>query len=238
VSTVTRHQPATGRVVVYLGPTLPVAEARSILDATYLDPVQQGDVHRVLAHDPLPAAIGIVDGLWGTVPTVWLCELRYALHRGVRCYGAGSLGALRAVELADEGMVGVGTVYAAFQAGGLEDDDEVAVAQAGVEDGWRAASAAMVDIRATLAAAVRARAIEAGKADRIVRAAKRRHFADRMWPEGLERVSVKAEDARAMLVRMRDDLARDVPPWWGPVAWEPTDAWVEAWERDTGLEAA
>jgi hypothetical protein len=221
--------------VVYVGPTLPVEEARAILDATYLDPVQQGDVHRLLAQEPLPEAIGIVDALWGTVPTVWHCELRYAMHRGVRCYGAGSLGALRAAELAEVGMVGVGTVYEAFHAGRLEDDDEVALAHGGVEDGWRPLSAAMVDLRATVAAAVSAGQIDATRADTIVRAAKARHFAERTWPYSLPRVSVKAEDARAMLARMRNDLARG-EPWTTPAPWEPTDAWAEAWERDTGTE--
>lgn len=220
------------RPVVYLGPTLTVEEARGILDADYRGPVEQGDVHRALATDP-PPAIGIIDGCWGSGPTVWHLEIRYALQRGVRVYGAGSLGALRAVELDGFGMVGVGHVYDAFRSGQLEDDDEVAVAHAGPEHGYQPGSAAMVDIRATLSAAVRGGTIDAAKADRIARGAKARHFADRTWPYGLPRVFLKAEDARRMLARMRDDP--DEPPT-GLPPWEPTDFWVEAWERDTGQE--
>jgi hypothetical protein len=224
------------RPVVYLGPTLPVEEARAILDADYRGPVEQGDVHRALLdrEDP-PPAIGIVDGFWGSVPTVWHLELMYAMSLGIRCYGAGSLGALRAAELAEVGMVGVGLVYEAFRTGRLEDDDEVAVAHAGVEDGYRPLSAPMVDLRATVAAAVRAGTIDAVRADKIVTAAKTRHFADRVWPYSLPRVSIKAEDARALLARMREDLAHP-EPWEAPAVWEPTDFWVEAWERDTGQE--
>jgi hypothetical protein len=221
------------RPVVYLGPTLTAEEARQILDADYRGPVEQGDVHRALATDP-PPAIGIIDGCWGSGPTVWHLEIRCALHRGVRVYGAASLGALRAAELTGFGMVGVGRVYEAFRSGELEDDDEVAIAHAGAEDGYRPGSAAMVDIRATVAAAVRDGEIDAGKADRIVKGAKARHFADRTWPYALPRVFLKAEDARRMLARMREDPAE--PPT-GLPPWEPTDFWFDAWERDTGQEA-
>lgn len=220
------------RPVVYLGPTLPAEEARAILDADYRAPVEQGDVHRALAESP-PSAIGIVDGLWGTVPTVWHCEIRCALSRGVPVYGAGSLGALRAAELHGFGMVGVGRVFEAYLHGRLEDDDEVAIAHTGPESGYTPVSAAMVDIRATVATAVHAGTLTPDKADRIVRAAKARHFSERAWPWGIPQRSLKAEDARAMLTRMRDDVAG--PPVTPP--WEPTDFWLEAWTRDTGKEA-
>jgi hypothetical protein len=227
--------PTRGRPVVYLGPTLPLEEARGILEADYRDPAQQGDVHRALAADPRPAAIGLVDGLWGAVPTVWHVELRAALALGVPVYGAGSLGAIRAAELQGTGMIGVGRVYRAYASGELEDDDEVAVAHAGVEDGWRMTSAPMVDIRATVGAAVRAGTLDPARADRIVQGAKARHFTDRVWPWNLPRVSVKAQDARQMLVQMADDLAHNRR---GAVApWIPTDFALNAWERDTGTEA-
>ena len=102
--------------------------------------------------------------------------------------------------------------------------------------GYKPLSAAMVDIRATVARAVEAGTCLPDKADRIVRAAKARHFSERTWPWGLEQRRLKTEDARAMLERMRDDLAAGVPlpP---PPLWEPTDFWVEAWERDIGKEA-
>ena len=41
--------------------------------------------------------------------------------------GASSMGALRAAELSQFGMVGIGEVYQAFKLGRLEDDDEVAI---------------------------------------------------------------------------------------------------------------
>lgn len=47
-------------------------------------------------------------------------------------------------------MRGVGRVFEAYRDGELEDDDEVAVAHAGREDGYRVTSEAMVNIRQTL----------------------------------------------------------------------------------------
>ena len=52
-------------ICIFLGPTLPVAEAAKILDAVYLPPAAQGDVY--LAAIDGAQAIGIVDGYFGTL---------------------------------------------------------------------------------------------------------------------------------------------------------------------------
>ena len=58
-----------GQIAVLLGPTLPLAEARSHLDALYLPPAEQGSVFRaVLEHRP--SAIAIVDGVFAQRPAV------------------------------------------------------------------------------------------------------------------------------------------------------------------------
>ena len=91
-----------------------------------------------------------MDGVFERVPAVWHKEILFALSEGIHVYGAASMGALRAAELDRFGMRGVGEVYRAYADGVLEDDDEVAVAHAGAEDGFRPISDSMVDIRATL----------------------------------------------------------------------------------------
>src|SRR3712207_5593379 len=98
--------------VVFLGPTLRVEQAREILDATYLLPVAAGDVWRALRTKP--DAIGIIDGYFEHTPSVRHKEILLALARGVRVYGASSMGALRACETAPYGMIGVGEVFEAF----------------------------------------------------------------------------------------------------------------------------
>ena len=133
---------------VFLGPTLPLAEARAVLDATYLPPVSQGDVYR--ASLERPSAIGIIDGYFERVPAVWHKEILWAMSQGIHVFGAASTGALRAAELAPYGMVGVGAIFEAFRTGVLEDDDEVAVVHGAEDTGYRSLSEAMVNVRATL----------------------------------------------------------------------------------------
>jgi len=59
--------------------------------------------------------IGIVDGNFETVATVWHKEILWAMAQGIHVYGAASIGALRAAELAEFGMKGVGAIFRHFQ---------------------------------------------------------------------------------------------------------------------------
>ncbi len=176
------------RVIVFLGPTLAVREARGVLDADYRGPVSQGEVYRAVA-DPRapPLALGIVDGYFARVPAVWHKEILWAIDQGVHVFGASSMGALRAAELHSFGMRGVGTIFEAFRDGVLEDDDEVTVSHGGPEMGFPSLSVAMVDIRATLLAAAgdrggRPGVLSDGEASRLIAIAKAMHYVDRRYP--------------------------------------------------------
>lgn len=138
-------------IYIFAGPTLSAAEGRNLLDATFLPPAAQGDVYRVARLRP--RAIGIIDGYFEHVPSIAHKEILWAMREGVQVFGSASMGALRAAELAAFGMEGVGAIFAAYMSGELEDDDEVAVAHATAEHGFRPLSTALVNIRATLAAA-------------------------------------------------------------------------------------
>lgn len=180
--------------VVFLGPSLPLERARERLNATYLPPAAQGDVWRAVT-TLRPAVIGIVDGLFRHAPAVWHKEILYALSEGIHVFGAASMGALRAAELAAFGMRGVGLVFEAYRDGRLapggdapfEDDDEVAVLHAPAEAGWHPLSEALVDMRCSLAAAERAGVIDPAERALIVGAAKVTFFAERTWPVVLDR---------------------------------------------------
>lgn len=142
------------RTVVFAGPTIGAAEIRHHLpDADVRPPAARGDVYRV-AHGGA-GAIAIIDGLFESVPSIWHKEILDALDRGVRVYRAASMGAIRAAECDGFGMVGIGSVYEGFRAGAYDDDD-VAVAHGSAEDGFQPVSEAMVNVRATLPAAVAA----------------------------------------------------------------------------------
>ena len=138
--------------------------------------------------------IGIVDGLFGNAPSVWHKEILYAISARVEVVGAGSMGALRAAELAAFGMIGIGRIFRLFRSGLWTDDDEVAVIHAGEELDHCPVSEAMVNVRFTLRKLRRAGAIDRGTESELVRRMKTRHFSERTR-EAL------AEDARLLLGR-------------------------------------
>ena len=165
--------------VVFLGPTLPVAEAREVLDAVYLPPAAQGDfVTATVQHRP--AAIGLVDGVFLQSLSVWHKEILYALDRGVRVYGASIWARCGRRRPRSSGCRGSGDLPDVRR--GLEDDDEVALAHTSAGDGYRKLSEPMVNVRATLAAALRNGTIVPAVHDAFVALAKEIYFADRTSP--------------------------------------------------------
>jgi len=214
-------------IYVFLGPTLPVDQARHELDAIYLPPVAQGDIFRLVAERP--RAIGIVDGYFGAVRSVWHKELLWAMTKGIHLYGSSSMGALRAAETASFGMIGVGKIFQAFHNGTLEDDDEVAVTHLSQECGYKKLSTAMVNVRATVDAAIAKGIVSAASGLEFVRIAKSMFYPERCYESILLRsiqcgvppsqvesfkawlpsgeVDQKASDAIEMLRAIRSDLS-------------------------------
>ena len=113
-------------VIVFIGPSLSREEASKILDADYRLPVQRGDISAVLNKNP--RIIGIIDGVFHQQPAVSHREILDALKKGVTVIGGASMGALRASELDDFGMIGIGHVYNQYKKCFIESDDDVAVA--------------------------------------------------------------------------------------------------------------
>ena len=91
------------------------------------------------------------------------------------------MGALRAAELHRFGMIGVGAVFSAYVAGLLSADDEVAVLHAPAELGYRPLTVAMVDVRAVLLEAVRARVATLAEARKLRDRARERFWRNRDW---------------------------------------------------------
>ena len=235
--------------VIFTGPTLSAADARGELEATYLPPAAEGDVYR--AAQKGPQVIGIIDGYFERQPAVWHKEILWAMSRGIHVFGAASMGALRAAELEVFGMEGVGSIFEAYRTGALEDDDEVAVAQAPAELGFRALSDAMVDIRHTLELAVEASVLTAPIAAALESIAKALFYPDRRYSRVLQgarevglppaelaaleawlragSASLKREDAVAMLRTIRDRMASGLPPKAVRYAFENSSMWESAW---------
>jgi hypothetical protein len=230
---------------IFTGPTLTAEEGRQEIEAFFLPPAEQGDIYRSTLKRPV--AIGLIDGYFEHVPAVSHKEILWAMSQGVHVFGAASMGALRAAELALFGMEGVGVVYEAYARGELDADDEVAVIHGSGEEAYRPASEAMVNIRATLRAAEQRGVLGAESREALERIAKRLFYADRCYPrllssaaeEGLASTELKAFqvflkessvnqkrlDALAMLRLMRERFAGPSEP--KKVSWhfEHTDAW-------------
>lgn len=191
---------APHEIVVFLGPSLPVAEARRILPARYLGPVRCGDMLRVRRMKP--RAVAIIDGVFESVGAVWHKEILLALEDGIAVYGAASMGAIRAAELAPFGMVGVGAIFEAYRDGIYADDDEVALLQGPAAFGYPARSEAMVNIRATVAGAVDAGVLTPVAAGRVIRCAKDTFYQDRTL-EGIIEQALPGEADGAAAARFR-----------------------------------
>jgi hypothetical protein len=242
------------KAFVFIGPTLRAEDLPPEGDIVVMPPVAQGDVYRVA--QARPSAVGIVDGYFEGVLSVWHKEILWAMAEGIHVFGSASMGALRAAELHPFGMRGTGRIFEAFRAGELEDDDEVAVIHGPAETGYLPLSEAMVNIRATLAAAKRNGIIAAATRDALVRSAKELFYHDRTFERLLERpaersmppcelaalrawlpqgrVDQKREDARAMLAAMRELLAGQPEPMQIDYALE----WTEVWDDATAAAAA
>lgn len=237
--------------VVFAGPSLPPPQRPSVPGLHYAPPVRQGELYRAALS--APALIGVVDGYFEIVPTVWHKEILWAMAHGIHVYGAGSIGALRAAELADFGMKGVGEVYRRFRAGALADDDEVAVLHGPEEVGYIQVTEAMVNVRATIERAVREAVLEAPIGTALTRIAKCLFYkertyeaivaaaaAERIPEEALRRfaawvpggkVDQKRSDALEMIAAMADQLSRGVAPLAPSFAFAHTFAWEEALRR-------
>ncbi len=236
--------------LLFAGPSLAGAEPRVLDGFTLLPPAAQGDVYRALSLHP--RSIGIVDGYFEGVPSVWHKEILFAISHGVRVYGSASIGALRAAELEAFGMIGVGEVFASYRDCDLDADDEVALLHGPADVGFLPLTEPLVNVRATCRAAEAAGILSEELAGALIGSARSMFYKERTWgrivagatgsaedlaafeawlPEGA--VDQKRIDALAMLERMRADAGEEhTRP--APAVFEPTFLWeqaLESWAR-------
>ncbi|TLS44938.1 hypothetical protein FE633_17495 [Streptomyces montanus] len=162
---------------IYVGPTLPSCEP--LLSAPGVrvhPPIQHGDLFDAAVRDGDTAVI--IDGVYHQAPALRHKEVLAAMGRGVQVIGAASIGALRAAELDDFGMVGVGAVYLAYADGDITGDDEVAVGQ--LPDGQRQALTwPLVNLRHTLGLARAAGVLDEERAERLLAALRAVYYPQR-----------------------------------------------------------
>lgn len=136
------------KIVVFLGPSLDVITAQSILIANYFPPIKMGDIYSLLTANL--ETIIIIDGEFHGSTPIWQREILAALNKGITVIGTASMGALRALELAPYGMIGTGIIYDWYEQEFIEGDDEVSLLHSSAEQGYKNISEPLVNIRYTL----------------------------------------------------------------------------------------
>lgn len=166
--------------VLFIGPSGSGLTLDRHFSGVIRPPIRRGDLDQLRESEDPPEAVGIVDGAFQQSLAVTPKEVLRALDAGVRLYGASSMGALRAVECAPYGMVGVGRIFRMYATGEVDADDEVAITfdpETGV-----AMSEPMVNIRVVVEAATAVGSLDVTDADLVLREAKGLYFPDRSYP--------------------------------------------------------
>lgn len=133
--------------VVFIGPT---GVGMDLTGLVARPPAQQGDITKAVLDGA--KTIVLIDGYFTHTLSPWHKEILFAIHNGCRVIGAGSLGALRAVECARYGAEPVGVIAGWYADGTCTDDSEVALAHGAAIDGCKLLSVPLVNIRATVLA--------------------------------------------------------------------------------------
>ncbi|RAX40955.1 TfuA-like protein [Rhizobium tropici] len=192
--------------VFFVGPSLPDAEAYADSTMVIRPPACQGDVMRALEEGA--TAIGLIDGQFEFVAPVWHKELLFTLSRGIPVFGAASMGALRAVECRAYGMVGVGRIFDDYASGRREEDADVALLHGPAELGYPALSVPLVNVDATIEAAISQGIIGRQEALQLSQAARRIFFKDRTWKRIAEAADMDTGQVRALVAKAWTDQKR------------------------------
>jgi ribosomal protein S12 methylthiotransferase accessory factor len=204
---------------VFLGPSLPSTEARSLLAADYRPPLRRGDLDAIAA----PAVVAVVDGVLEPEARLPPEEARRAAGRGLRLFGAASVGALIAADPSIPGSVaGVGRVFRLLRRGRARAED---VALLYAPHDLRPLTVPVVDVLCRLDAAVASGRVPPGAAAAALAALRALPLEDRA-PAAVARLlrhhlgptspglgdppgsGAKAADARRLLRILRALLVR------------------------------
>ncbi len=202
--------------VLFAGPSLhgtdwSAARPRELETVECRGPAAQGDIARAVVEGA--TVIGLVDGRYEDIAAVWHKEILYALSEGVQVFGAASMGALRAAECADFGMIGVGAVFDRYRSGALEDDAAVAQLHAPEELAYLPLTEALVNVEATIERFRKLQAVSESEAARLDAAARALFFKERTYPRIFAEAGLsegeRGKRLTQLIKRCRVDQKRD-----------------------------
>ncbi len=188
-------------VVVFIGPSLDLATAGSILpDAVFLPPVKRGDASRAAENADIMV---IIDGVFFQDEAVGHRELLGVMKSGVKVYGSSSMGALRAFELDTLGMIGIGKIYRQYRYGEIIADDEVGLVY-DTETGI-ALSEPMVNIRAGFSKALLDGIITKEEETSLLKACKAIYYPDRTYRRVIKDAEISGETKTTLSSWIKDN---------------------------------
>jgi hypothetical protein len=208
------------KIIIFSGPSISKKEASNILKADYRPPIKRNDILDVINESP--DIIGIIDGVFHQSPAVSHKEIMKAIGDGITVVGASSMGALRAAELDDLGMIGIGYVYHEYALGNIETDDDLVLTF--TADDFTPVSEALINIEYNLSIAVDENIISEKDKKNILEVGRSLYYPDRTYSRILDKsniskdvknklntffkttVDIKKQDAINMLKYIRDNL--------------------------------
>jgi hypothetical protein len=129
--------------IVFAGPSIFGVNVHEYPTIEFAPPAACGDVLQAIRSGY--TMIGLIDGVFGSQRAVWHKELLYGLSQGVTIVGAASMGALRAAECSQVGMLGIGNIYEDFASGRRTADSDVAIQHLPKEFAYQPITIALVD---------------------------------------------------------------------------------------------
>ncbi len=213
------------KIIIYAGLSLPFSEAKEILDSNenveviYKRPIQRGDLNLALKENP--DIIGIIDGVFHQNSAVGHKEILTVMKKGIKVYGASSMGALRASELDTLGMIGIGYVYNQYASGEVDSDDDVAVMLD--SETLEALSVPLINMKYVFTNAAAENIITEEEKEELLQIAKKTFYPKRNYAQTLsssdldndkkdalidfirQSPDIKKEDAKKLLYQIKND---------------------------------
>jgi hypothetical protein len=189
-------------LAVFCGPSLPPEDRLPAAGVSYLPPASRGDVAEAASQYE---GVLLIDGTFhhDLAPSPKEC---YAAAQRTRCFGASSLGALRAAECWPYGFGPLGVIAEWYIREVIDGDDEVAVLVDPVTQ--RALSVPVVNVRYTLGLATQRGILSRDVADRVVERARDIFYAERTWEDVLDLIPLESRGRLRSMVERDGDLKR------------------------------
>ena len=201
------------KIIIYTGLSLSFDEAREILDSDekreiiYKRPIKRGDLGIDLKEKP--DVICIIDGVFHQNSAVGHREILKAINKGVKVYGASSMGALRASELDSLGMIGIGWCYEQYASGNVNSDDDVAVMLDSTT--LEPLSTPLISMDYVFKNAVKNNIISQSEKDELIKITKKTYYPKRNYAQTLSESNLDNTKKEKLIdfIRCQEDIKKE-----------------------------